>query len=110
MREIFNRVADIVLSFEGVKEKKSTNQTTYKDKYQSILHLRYDEQKLTIAFARGAQLQKKYPFLKGNGSVVRHWICQDISQLDEGLLRDIIKETMILNIEHYELKKLKGKL
>ena len=110
MREIFNRVADIVLGFEGVKEKKSTNQTTYKDKYQSILHLRYDAQKLTIAFARGAQLQKKYPFLEGCGSIVKHWYVHDMCDLDEGILREIIKETMILNMEHYELKKLKGKL
>ncbi len=110
MKKLYDKVANIVLSFEGVKKKQSKNQTTFKDKYRSILHLRFDDEKLTIALARGAQLQKRYPFLEGNGSVVRHIYLHDISELDEGVLREIIKESMILNMEHYELKKLKGKL
>ncbi len=107
LEDIFDRVEEIVLEFKGVKRKESTNQVTYKDRYQSVLHLRVDTEKVTIAFARGAQLKEKYSFLEGDGVVVRHWYIYNRSNLDEGLLKEIIKETMILNMENYELKKLK---
>ncbi len=62
MQETYKKVQEIVLSFKGVSVKKSTNQVTYKDRYQSILHLRYDDEKVTVAFARGAELKKSYSF------------------------------------------------
>lgn len=110
MVETYKKVQEIVLSFSGVKVKKSTNQLTYKDKYQSILHLRKYDEKVTIAFAKGAQLQKDYPFLEGDGSVVRHWNLYTVDDLDEGFLREMIQESMILNVEHYEMKKMRKKL
>ena len=110
LSEIYKKVQEIVLSFKGVRVKKSTNQITYKDRYQSILHLRKDDEKVTVAFARGSQLKESYPFLKGDGSVVRHWYLYSLSDLDEKVLREIIQESMILNMEHYELKKLRKKL
>ncbi len=109
MREIFEKIRSIVLSFEGVSESKSTHQTAFKDRYSTVLMLREYEDRVTIILAKGAELEKDYPFLEGDAKVVRHIEIYDIGDLDEDLLREIIKETMILNMEHYELKKLKGK-
>jgi len=83
LEELFNKVEEIVFEFEGVKKKKSANQVTYKDEYQSILHLRVNDEKVTIALARGAQLKGIYPFLEGDGLVVRHWYLCNMSDLDE---------------------------
>jgi hypothetical protein len=60
-----------------------------------------------VAFGKGAKLQEKYPMLKGTGKVVRHLYFKDIEELDETLLREMIEESLILNIEAYEMKKLR---
>ena len=110
MREVFQKIQNIVLSFEGIKKSKSAHQTAFKDSYSTVLMLREYEDRVTIVLAKGARLQEKYPFLKGDAKVVRHIDKYKMDDLDEKLLREIITETMILNMEHHELKKLKGKL
>jgi hypothetical protein len=110
MREIFKKIQSIVLSFEGVSKSKSANQVAFKDDYSTVLMLREYADRVCIILAKGAALQKRYPFLKGDAKVVRHIEIYEIGDLDEELLREIIKESMILNLESYELKKLKGKI
>ncbi len=109
MREIFKKIRSIILSFKGVSESKSANQVAFKDDYSTVLMLREYENRVIIILAKGAVLQERYPFLKGDAKVVRHMDIYKMGDLDEGLLREIIKESMILNMENYELKKLKGK-
>ncbi len=107
--DIFMRVRDIVLSFDGIREQKNPKQTAYYDEYSAVCFLRCSDEKLTIALAKGACLKERYPFLKGDAKIVRHIYIKEIAEVDEELLREIIKESMILNLESYELKKLKGK-
>ena len=52
----------------------------------------------------------KYPFLEGNGKIVRHLYFSYMSDIDEDLLREIIEETLILNMEAYEMKRLRKQL
>ena len=61
---------------------------------------------------KGSKLQTLYPKLKGIGKIVRHLEFTNISDIDENEIREMIKESMILNMEDYELKQLhkqKGK-
>lgn len=109
MREIFKKIRSIILSFKGVSESKSAHQVAFKDDYSTILMLREYEDRVVVILAKGAVLQDKYPFLKGDAKVVRHIELYEMDDLDEELLREIITESMILNMENYELKKLKGK-
>jgi len=62
---------------------------------------------LVLSFGKGVQLQEKYPFLTGDGSVVRHWNLYEMSDFDEEVFRQIIEESMVLNMEYNELKKLR---
>ncbi len=107
--EIFIKVRDIVLSYKEIKEIKNAKQTSYRDALGVVVMMRGKVDTFVLAFGKGAVLQKRYPFLQGDGSIVRHWNLYKIFDLNEGLLREIIEESMILNIEYCELKKLKGK-
>ncbi len=105
--DIFLKLRKIILSFKDVREQKNPKQTAYYDKYSAICFLRGNEEKFTLAFAKGAILEKEYPVLQGEGKVVRHLYFYEVSDVDEVLVREIIQETMILNMESYELKKLR---
>ena len=105
--EIFLKLREIVLSFKGVREQKNAKQTAYYDRYSAICFLRGGDEKFTLSLAKGSALLKQYPFLKGDGKVARHIYYHDIKDVDEALVREIIQETMILNMEAYEIKKLR---
>jgi hypothetical protein len=105
--EIFLKLQEIVLSFKGVREQKNAKQTAYYDRYSAICFLRGNDEKFTLSLAKGALLQENYPFLQGDGKVARHIYYHDISEVDEAIVREIIQETMILNMEEYEMKKLR---
>jgi hypothetical protein len=107
--EIFLKLREIVMDFKGIREKKNAKQTAYYDRYSAICFLRGNEEKFTLSLAKGALLQEQYPFLQGEGKVARHIYYHDIKDIDEALLREIIKETMILNMEQHEIKRLRRK-
>ena len=107
---IFFALRDILLSFPEIYEKKNAKQTAYYDRYSAVCFLRSDEEKLTLSLAKGAALLPRFPFLKGEGKIVRHLYYETMSDLDEVLIREIIQETMICNMEAYELKRLKKNL
>jgi hypothetical protein len=105
--EIFLKLREIILSIEGIREQKNAKQTAYYDLYSAICFLRSSKDKFTLSLAKGALLEKNFPLLQGEGKIVRHLYYHDSSQIDEIFVREIIKESMILNIEAYELKKLR---
>ena len=104
----FLKIRDIILSFDEIREKKNAKQTAYYSPYSSICFLRANEQRLTMAFAKGYILQEKYPFLQGEGKVVRHLYFGHDSTIDEELLREMIEESFVLTLEAYELRKARG--
>jgi hypothetical protein len=105
--DIFYKLREIILGFNEIYEKKNAKQTAYYDEYSAVCFLRSNEEKLTLALAKGSSLQKRYPFLEGEGKIVRHLYFRTISEVNENLIREMIQETLILNMEAYELKKLK---
>jgi len=105
--DIFLEIRDIVLSVDGIREQKSAKQTAYYSDYSAICFLRSNEHMLTLALAQGAKLQERYPFLEGDGKIVRHIYFYDGSVVDRELISAIIEESVILTLEQYELKRLK---
>ena len=106
--ELFLKLRSIILSFEEMSELKNAHQTSYRDGYGRVICiLRTDEEKLTWVLGQGAKLEDKYPFLEGNGKIVRHLYFKKLDEINEDLIREILEESFILNIEAVELKKLR---
>ena len=108
--DIFLKLREILLSFEEIKEVKNAKQTSYHDLYGVVAMMRDRGDKLVFALGKGAILQTKYPFLQGSGKIVRHLYFKSIKEIDEKLIREIIEESLVLNMEANELKILRKSL
>ncbi|MEA3456041.1 MAG: hypothetical protein U9R26_06010, partial [Campylobacterota bacterium] len=97
--EIFLKLRGILLSFQEIKETKNAKQTSYRDEYAVVAMLRDRGDTFVLSLGKGAALQEKYPFLGGDGKIVRHLYFSDINEIDENLIREIIEETLVLNME-----------
>ncbi len=106
--ELFLRLRDIILSYEEMNELKTIHQTSYRDGYDRVICiLRADDEKLIWVLGQGAKLMDRYPFLEGNGKIVRHLYFKKLDEINEDFIREILEESFILNIEAVELKKLR---
>jgi len=108
--ELFKAIRKILLSYPQLKEVKNAKQTSYADEYCMVIMLRGRDDKFVLAFGKGSKLQEMYPMLEGNGKIVRHLYYKSIDDLDEVLLREMIEESFVLNMEAFELKELKASL
>jgi len=106
----FKAIRKILLSYAQIKELKNEKQTSYSDKYGVIIMMRTKDDTLVVAFGKGHKLQEKYPQLQGSGKIVRHLYYKEDDSVDEGLLREMINESLILGLEAYEVKLLKCNL
>ena len=108
-KEIFKKLEKILLSFPNIKVKMNEHQTSYYDEYKTIVMLRNsnDKQYFVSSWGNGIKLEEKFQDFSGDGKIVRHMHFKTIKDVDERLIRTIIEESMILNIEYYELQKLK---
>jgi len=107
---IFKKLESIILSFPNIKVLKNAKQTSYSDEYKTIVMLRartYCNSCFVSSWANGVKLQNKYPKLIGDGKIVRQLEFTNISQINDNDIKNMIKESMILNMEDYELKQLK---
>ncbi|HIP61716.1 MAG TPA: hypothetical protein EYG98_04095 [Sulfurovum sp.] len=105
--DIFLKLRAILLSFEEINEVKNAKQTSYSDEYSIVAMMRDRGDKFVVSLGKGVALQNRYPFLQGNGKIVRHIYFQTIVDIDEQTIREIIEETLILNMEAHELKLLR---
>ena len=108
--EIFLKLREILLSFPEIKETKNAKQTSYRDNYAIVAMIRDRGDRFVMSLGKGVALLKKYPFLQGDGKIVRHLYFTNMADVDEALIREIIEETLILNMEAYELKRLRKQL
>ncbi len=46
--------------------------------------------------------------LEGSGKIVRHSYYRSLEDLDEALLREMIEESFVLNMEAFEMRQLKA--
>ena len=105
--ELFKSIRKILLSYPQLKEVKNAKQTSYADEYGMVIMLRGRDDKFVVAFGKGSKLQEKYPMLEGSGKIVRHLYYRRLEDLDEVLLRKIIEESFVLNMEAFEMKELR---
>jgi len=107
-KEIFTKLEDIILSFPNIKRKKNVHQTSYYDEYKTVVMLRSGcgDKYFTSSWGNGIKLQEKYGIFTGDGKIVRHINFANINEIDENEIRNIIKESMVLNMEYYELQEL----
>ena len=100
----------IVLSYKQIEEIRNAKQTSFRDEYGVVVMLRVKGDKLVAAFGKGSKLQDRYPELEGSGKIVRHLYFKSIDEVNEKLIREILQESFILNMEAFELKALKPRL
>ena len=105
--EVFLKLRKILLSFQDIKETKNAKQTSYSDSYAIVAMMRDRGDKFVFALGKGYALQEKYPFLEGDGKIVRHMYFHDMSDVNEALIREIIEETLVLNMEANEITSIK---
>ena len=103
----FETIRKILLSCPEITEVKNAKQASYKDRYGVVIMMRVKGDVLVVAFGKGYKLQEKYPQLKGTGKIVRHLYFKEDDVVDEALLREMIEESMILNIEVHEMKQMR---
>ena len=105
--ELFQAIRHILLSYPYMTEIKNVKQTSYRDEYSMVVMLRSRGDLFVVAFGKGSKLQETYPILEGTGKIVRHWYMRNLEDLDEPLLRELIEESSVLNMEAYEMKKMR---
>ena len=105
--DIFIKLRNIILNYEGIYEIKNAKQTTYYDTNGRAVCMMRGRRDHLLAFSQGYKLQEKYLLLKGFGKIVRHLYYKNLYKIDEVILREIFTESLLLNEEAVELKKLK---
>ena len=106
--DIFKTIRKILLSYLQIKELRNAKQTSYSDEYGVVAMLRSRGDVFVMAFGKGAKLQERYPMLKGSGKTVCHLYFKRLDEVDKSLLREMIEESFVLNMEAHERKILRG--
>jgi len=106
-RELFLHVRSVMLSFEQIKEVKNAKQTSYSDQYSTVCMIRVRKGKVHLSFANGASLSERFTTLKGEGKIVRYVDYSNMDDVDVPFLKELITESLMLNMEKYELRLLK---
>jgi len=106
---LFVSLQEMFLRFDALHETRTAKQITYKDtRDTAIVIMRIRPDGLHLVFARGAQLQAQYPFLKGNGKIVRYVVLQTEEEMERLPLHAMVEESLILAIEHREKQKIRN--
>ncbi len=105
--ELFLHLRSIILSFHEIKEKKNAKQTSYYDEYSAICFLRVRQGKVRLSFANGASLKKQFQTLLGESKIVRYLEFTTINDVDKVLIKEMINESLLLNIEKKAVREMK---
>ncbi len=108
-KEVFASLRRIVLSFENIREQKNQQQTAYYDMYGTVCFLRPNKTtnlSYCMSLAKGYKLMDRFPTLQGSGKITRYINIKSVDDIDEVYIENIIRETLVLNMEQHELKKL----
>jgi len=106
--DIFKKIRSILLTYPQIKEIKNAKQTSYHDEYGVVVMMRTKGDTFVVAFGKGYKLQEKYPQLQGSGKIVRHLYFKNADEVNERLLKELIEDSFILNMEAHEMKLLKS--
>ena len=104
---LFKSLHKIICDFPQIKEIKNAKQTSYKDSYSTVCMMRVRNKKVHLSFANGAKMQETFTELLGKGKIVRYLEFIDTKEIKEKRLQMMIQESLLLNMEKYELRKLR---
>ena len=105
--EVFKALRQIICQNEQIKEVKNAKQTSYKDTYSTVCMMRVRNKKVHLSFANGVKMQETFTELLGDGKIVRYLEFIDTKQIQTERLQMMLKESLLLNMEKYELRKLR---
>ncbi len=105
--ELFLHLRSIILSCTAIKEKKNAKQTSYYDEYSAVCFLRVRQGKVRLSFANGASLKKQFQTLLGESKIVRYLEFTTINDVDKVLIKEMINESLLLNIEKKAVREMK---
>ena len=108
--ELFNYLRSIILSFDHVYEVQNAKQTSYKDSYSTVCMMRVRQNKVRISFANGATMSEQFPSLRGCAKIVRYVEFSTIKEIDVPVLKEMLSESLLLNMEKFERASLKRHL
>jgi len=111
-KDIFLKLKKIILSFDGMKLRQSKNQNAFYNHCRVVVMIRStsNEDCLTTSWGQGAKLEKNFKVFTGHGKYVRHIKFNDIKQINVKLFKELIEESIILNMEATEMLKIKNNL
>ena len=111
-KDMFLKLKKLILSFDGMKLRQTQNQNAFYSKCRVVVMVRSTSNKdyLTTSWGQGAKLEENFKVFTGSGKYVRHINYDNIEQIDVELLKELIEESIILNIEALEMLKIKNNL
>ena len=105
--DLFLRLRTIILSFDTIIEIKNAKQTSYKDGYSTVCMMRVRKGVVRLSFANGAKMQAMFPELLGEAKIVRYLEFNVVDEVQKERIEAIIQESQLINMEKYELQKLR---
>ncbi len=110
--DMFLKLKKIILSFDGMKLRQSKNQNAFYSGCRVVVMIRSasNEDYLTTSWGQGSKLERTFNVFTGDGKYVRHIKYTNINQIDTKLLKELISESIILNMEALEMLKIKNNL
>jgi len=106
--DLFLHLREMLLSFEALHEIQNAKLTSYKDSDgMAIVLMRVRDDGVRLIFARGVELEEMFPFLLGEGKIVRHVIIRSMEDVKNIPIREMIGESLVLAMEHREMRKMR---
>jgi len=105
--ELFLALRSLILNYSEITEIKNAKQTSYRDSYSTVCMMRVRKTKVHLSFANGAKMQELFPELLGDGKIVRYLEFNTVDEIQIERLEAILKESLFINMEKYELRKLR---
>ena len=104
---LFLQLRSVILSFDTIREKKNPKQTTYYDTLSTVCMLRVRKGKVRLSFANVAKMKERFSELLGDAKIVRYIEFSTLDDVDSGQIKEMIEESLLLNIEKAAIRELR---
>ena len=103
-KELFLYVRDLLLSFEDVKERRTSHLTSFHCEGSGVCYIKTSDTGLTIAMFKGVFLEDKYNLFSGSGKIIRHMYMSNKKDIKKSILLEYFQDAIVYNIEKEERK------
>jgi len=103
-KELFLYVRSLLLKYEDVIERRTSNLTSFHCEKSGICYLKTSEKGLTIAMFKGAFLEDRCNLFTGVGKTIRHMYMSKKSDIKQCVLEEYFQNGIVYNIEKEEKK------